>query len=89
MEPELLTRAGALALASPLIVPLVEVLKGLGMSVRFAPLAALVLGLLASVAADLAVPGHAPNLAITLIVGLATGLSAAGLYSGARALAHR
>ena len=73
----------------PLIVGLVEVAKGLGLSGRWAPLLALGLGLAVGLGAHaaLGVPGGAAWTQATLS-GLAFGLAASGLYSGARAVTH-
>ncbi|MFN8525648.1 MAG: hypothetical protein U0821_21330 [Chloroflexota bacterium] len=69
----------------PMIVGLVEVGKQLGLSTVYAAPLAVGLGLLLSVASALA--GDPPNgvaLAEAMLRGLALGLSAAGLYSGAK-----
>jgi len=63
----------------PLIVGLISVLTGVGMPKKFAPIAALVLGVLAGVfyvAPD--------NIAQGALVGAALGLASVGLYSGAK-----
>lgn len=58
----------------PIAVALVEVAKRTGLPTRFAPLLAVVLGLLGTVAL-----GH-----FDIINGVVVGLSAAGLYSGVK-----
>ncbi len=70
----------------PLIVAAVEVAKRVGLPTRWAPLVAVAVGLAASLGVQAAqsAPGGQAWVDAT-IVGLALGLSAAGLYSGARA----
>lgn len=68
----------------PLIVALVEVVKGAGLPTRWCALAAVLLGVAASAAYQAFGPAQARTWADALAVGLALGLSAAGLYSGAR-----
>jgi hypothetical protein len=58
----------------PLVLALIELLKGLGLPGRFAPLASVALGFAAAF-----VLGQAA------LQGLVIGLSAAGLYSGSKA----
>lgn len=88
MDPDI-TRAGALALGSPLIVPIVQAIKAAGLPDRFAPIVAVVLGLVLAFAVALGVPGPDQPYVLTVLLGLASGLSAAGLYSGVRAVAQR
>ena len=73
----------------PLIVGLVEVAKGVGLGSRWAPALAIGLGLALSLGyrAALGVPAGAEWAQATLS-GLAFGLAATGLYSGARAVTH-
>jgi hypothetical protein len=73
----------------PLIVGLVEVLKGLGLSNRWAPALAVALGLGLSLGyqAALGIPAGA-EWAQAVLSGLVLGLAATGLYSGARAMVH-
>lgn len=70
-------------LLTPLIVGVVEVAKRAGLPARLAPLLALALGL--GIAGALAAQ---PAPARVALWGLALGLSAVGLYSGARAVAR-
>jgi hypothetical protein len=73
--------------ASGVIVALVEGAKRLGLPARWAPLLAVCLGLLCGVLAQLA--AVAPHVHIWYEAaggGIVLGLSAAGLYSGAKAL---
>ncbi len=63
----------------PIIVGLVEVLKRLGLPTKWAPLAALALGVAGSY--FFLAPGDARQ---AIYLGLATGLAAVGLYSGSR-----
>jgi hypothetical protein len=75
--------------ASGVIVALVEGAKRLGLPVRWAPLLAICLGLLGGVLAQLA--AVAPPVHIWYEAaggGIVLGLSASGLYSGAKALAE-
>lgn len=75
--------------ASGVIVALVEGAKRLGLPVRWAPLLAVCLGLLCGVLAQLAaVAPHVHRWYAAAGGGIIVGLSAAGLYSGAKALAE-
>lgn len=70
----------------PLVIGLVEVAKRAGLPSALAPLLAVGLGVLASVGWALsAAAAHQETLARALLVGVAIGLSASGLYSGVRA----
>lgn len=72
-----------------LIVALVELAKrSFGLAARWAAPLAVVLGVLFAVAAKLDQPAMATWLQ-TVLLGLLTGLSAAGLYSGGKAAAGR
>ena len=62
------------AILVPIVVALVQLLKGIGLPVRFAPLASLVLGVLGTLVVG----------TFDVLAGVVVGLSAAGLYSGAR-----
>jgi hypothetical protein len=86
MEPDLVTRGAVYAFAVPLIVALVELAKRLGCPDRYAPLVALVLGLLTAWGAVAAIPFPPQHAFITVLVGLGLGLGAAGLYSGGRSV---
>jgi hypothetical protein len=73
----------------PLIVGVVEAAKRAGLRQSWAPLLAVGLGLLASVGWAVALDWSGPGpggetIARAVLVGLALGLSASGLYSGAR-----
>ena len=73
--------------ASGVIVALVEGAKRVGLPVRWAPVLAVALGLLCGLVAHLAVV--APRVHIwyeAAGAGITLGLSAAGLYSGAKAI---
>ena len=74
----------------PLILGLVEMAKRLGLGSAWAALLAVGLGLAASLGrAALATPGApAAELARATLAGVALGLSASGLYSGAKRLAE-
>lgn len=61
-----------------IIVAMVEVVKRVGLPDRFAPLVALVLGILLGI---IYIPG---DIAQGVIVGMAMGLTAVGLYSGTK-----
>lgn len=67
------------AIIIPVIIAVTEVLKGLGLPRKFAALVSLVLGVVAGVF----YLDH-PELKIRIFQGLLYGLSAAGLYSGAK-----
>lgn len=64
------------------IIGLVQLAKALGLPTRFAGVAAVILGVLASL--GYTYYAEAPWLQ-AVVIGLAIGLSAAGLYSGAKA----
>lgn len=66
----------------PLIIGVVAVLKNAGLPKRFAPLASLLLG----VGGVFLLP-YELTVGIQLLLGVGTGLSASGLYSGAKATA--
>ncbi|HZU13904.1 MAG TPA: hypothetical protein VFB58_13765 [Chloroflexota bacterium] len=68
----------------PAIVGLTEVTKQLGLSSRFAPAMAVAFGILGSLAQLYG--GHVTWMP-AVVTGIALGLSASGLYSGARTLA--
>ena len=72
------------ALALPLTIGLVEVLKGLGLSTRWAGLAALLTGIAAGLLVRLAGVGDG-SLPLAALTGAVAGLSAAGVWSGAKA----
>ena len=69
----------------PAIVGLVQVVKDLGAPSNYAPLAAVVFGLLAGFAQFYA--GQLPWISAA-VTGIALGLSAVGLYSGAKTVAQ-
>ena len=76
--------------AAIVIVTLVEVLKRAGLERRFAPLAAIVLGVMTTLAVQLAM--HWPWLRAwweAIGSGVLLGLSASGLYSGSKAMIVR
>lgn len=89
MEPEL-SRAALYATVSALIVPLTEAIKRLLPSSwdpdRYAPLVALLFGLLAAFGVVSAVPVPPQPVFVTVVIGLGMGLGAAGLYSGTRSV---
>ncbi len=86
-DPSTATLAGVAAV--PLIVALTQLAKQLGLSPRWAALLAVCLGLVASVGYQAVGSGgvEARAWADAVVAGLALGLSAAGLYSAARAQA--
>lgn len=73
----------------PLIIGLVELAKRIGLETRWAGPLAVALGLLASLGFYLSqtVPGG-EGWAEAVLLGLGLGLSAAGLYSGAKGVKH-
>ncbi len=85
MEQEFVTRAAVYAVASPLIVALVQLAKGAGLPDRLAPAVALVAGIALALGAVAAVPDPPQHWFITGLIGTGLGLAAAGLYSGVRA----
>jgi hypothetical protein len=73
-----------LALALPLTIGIVELLKGAGLPARWAGVAALLVGAAAAVAVRLAGVGDG-SLALAALTGVVAGLSAAGVRSGTKA----
>ena len=73
----------------PLIVGLVEMAKRLGLASAWSAPLAVALGLVTSVGWLLAERGAATGLARATLVGIALGLSASGLYSGAKRITER
>lgn len=73
------------SLALPLTVAVVQVLKEAAMPTRYAGLAALATGMCAGLLVRLSGIG-AGSLALAALTGAVAGLSAAGVWSGARAL---
>jgi hypothetical protein len=67
------------AVAVAITVGLVEVAKTIGLTTKYAPLASLVIG----VGASFLFP--AATVALTILFGVIVGLTACGLYSGAKA----
>lgn len=63
----------------PLILAIVEMLKGLGFPSKWSPVVASALGIIAGV--FYVSPGNIPE---GILVGLALGLAASGLYSGTK-----
>ena len=83
-SPELAT---ALVLAVPLIVALVQLLKGQGLPARWAPLASVVLGVVLAIAALVAEQyPEAGGWLGAILLGVILGLAASGLYSGGKAV---
>lgn len=85
METILKAQAGlsldpSAAIVVPIVVGLVEVAKGIGLPPRFAPIAAIALGVGLSFLSGLSWQTSA-------VQGILIGLAASGLWSGARALA--
>jgi hypothetical protein len=71
--------------ALPMTIAIVQVLKDAAMPTRYAGLAALATGVVAALLIRLAGIGSGP-LALAALTGAVAGLSAAGGWSGARAL---
>lgn len=69
----------------PAVIALVTLIKDLGLPAKFAPLAAVVLGVALSVLAALSL-GTVSNWYEPVATGIILGLSAAGLYDGARVI---
>uniref|UniRef100_A0AAU6R610 Holin n=1 Tax=Micrococcus phage Olihed TaxID=3092209 RepID=A0AAU6R610_9CAUD len=72
----------------PAVIALVTLIKDLGLPAKLAPLAAVVLGVVLSVLAALAL-GPVGNWYETVSLGVILGLSAAGLYDGAKAIGSK
>lgn len=68
----------------PVIISLIEMLKGLGLPSKYCPFVALGLGILAGV--FLLEPGNIPN---GVLDGIVYGLTASGLYSGTKCTVGR
>lgn len=79
MDPQILTMA---SIGIPVVAGLVEVAKRLGIPSRFAPIASLVFGFIFSALM------LAEFSTVWALTGIITGLSASGLYSGAKAIAR-
>lgn len=73
----------------PAVIALVTLFKDLGLPSKLGPLAAVVLGVLLSVLSALAVGPITANWYETVSVGVILGLSASGLYDGAKAISPR
>lgn len=73
------------SLALPLTIAVVQVLKEAGISTRYAGLAALATGIAAGLLVRLSGVGSG-SLALAALTGAVAGLSAAGVWSGTRAL---
>jgi hypothetical protein len=73
------------SLALPLTIAVVQVLKEAGIATRYAGLAALGTGICAGLLVRLSGVGSGP-IALAALTGAIAGLSAAGVWSGARAL---
>jgi hypothetical protein len=87
MDAELISRPAVYLFAAPILVGLVELCKqAFGLPPRFAPVLAVVLGLAAAFGTVAALPVPPEHPVLTTMIGLAMGLTAAGLYSGTRAL---
>lgn len=71
--------------ALPLTIAVVQILKDAALPTRYAGLAALATGICAALLVRLAGIGSGP-LALAALTGAVAGLSAAGVWSGARAL---
>jgi len=63
----------------PLIIGLVELLKGVGLNNRFLPVASLILGIAAGI-----IYVYPDDLKSGILAGIILGLSACGLYSGTK-----
>jgi hypothetical protein len=74
-----------LALALPLTIGIVEILKSIGLPTRWAGVAALLTGVATGVLVRLAGIGDGA-LALAALTGAAAGLSAAGVWSGTKAV---
>ncbi|AXH48597.1 holin [Microbacterium phage Sansa] len=72
----------------PAVIALVTLFKDLGLPSKLSPLVAVVLGVALSVLSALAL-GPIGNLYETISLGVILGLSAAGLYDGARAIGNK
>ncbi|MDQ3548566.1 MAG: hypothetical protein M3439_07060 [Chloroflexota bacterium] len=73
------------SLTLPLTIGIVQVLKEAALPARYAGLAALATGIIAGLLVRLSGIGTGP-LALAALTGAVAGLSAAGVWSGARAL---
>lgn len=73
-------------LALPLTLGVVQLLKEAGLAARWAGLAALAVGLLAGVALGMAGIGGSGDVRLAALSGMVAGLSAAGVWSGTKAI---
>lgn len=62
----------------PVIIGISEILKNLGFNAKFVPVVNLILGLMAGILLNL------DDIKKGIVIGLAVGLSASGLYSGVK-----
>jgi len=65
----------------PIIVALTEVFKRMGLNKKYFPISNIILGILA---AYFFVPTGKQDLALAVLIGIITGLSASGLYSSGK-----
>ena len=68
---------GTFVILVPIIMALVQVIRGLGLDVRFAPVAAIALGIVGAVGLDVFSFS-------TVLSGIVVGLTASGIYSGVK-----
>jgi len=82
---ELTTRAAMMAALLFVVPLLVQISKGCGLTMRWAPLLALALGIAGAFLAVQAVPAPPQPWGATVVNGLVLGLASIGLFSGGRA----
>lgn len=82
------TRAAIFTFAAPVIVGLIQVIKGMipDRFHKYSVLLSLLFGQIVAWGAMSAVPYPPQAWILTLLTGLATGLAASGIYSGAQAI---
>ena len=80
-----------MTVATPIIVAVVQLLKGLGCPVKYAPVAAILVGIVTSLAIGMSSssPVVDANAADFLLAGVLGGLGASGLYSGVDTIKNR
>jgi hypothetical protein len=70
----------------PLVIGLVEVVKGFGLATMWQPVVAIAFGLIINIAIAFSL---STNILLSVLFGLITGLAASGLYSGSKAVAGK
>jgi hypothetical protein len=88
VQEQLAVRAAIYGFASPLIIPVIQLIKGMGLPTKWAAPMAVLLGLIVGLLGVVIIPNPPQHWAMTALIGLSIGLAASGLYSGVRALSR-